>query len=44
MPDIKNDSSNLGDNESKRIEPEHRESKDEEQKKVYEAMWLSWGG
>ena len=39
MPDIKNDSSNLGDNESK-----HTETKEEAENKVYEAIALSWGG
>ena len=43
MSDIKNDS-DLGNEESKHTEPEQKESKDEEDNKVEQAMWLSWGG
>ena len=43
MPDIKRDS-DLGNEESKHTEPQQKESKDEEDNKVYEAMALSWGG
>ena len=43
MSDIKRDS-DLGNEESKHTEPEQKESKDEEDNKVEQAMWLSWGG
>ena len=43
MSDIKNDS-DLGNQESKHEEQVEKESNDKEEKKVEQAMWLSWGG